>query len=111
MSRARTQYKLVGRYLNGNDTKYYGLVSEDDKQVKYTSEQMAFMVGRGQVVNVGAQVYQGKLLFRGQNCDIKNLPTIQLRKDKDTGKIVTTPVQKEPVAEPIRKPAPVVKPV
>lgn len=111
MSRARTQYKLVGRYLNGNDTKYYGLVSEDDKQVKYTSEQMAFIVGRGQVVNVGAQVYQGKLLFRGQNCDIKSLPTIQLRKDKDTGKIVTTPVVKKPVAEPIRKPAPVVKPV
>ena len=109
MSRARTQYKLVGRYLNGNDTKYYGLVSEDDKQVKYTSEQMAFMVGRGQVVNVGAQVYQGKLLFRGQNCDIKSLPTIQLRKDKNTGKIVTTPVAKKPVAEPIRKPAPVVK--
>lgn len=78
MSRARTQYKLVGRYLNGNDTKYYGLVSEDNKQVKYTSEQMAFIVGRGQVVNVGAQVYQGKLLFRGQNCDIKSLPTIQL---------------------------------
>lgn len=111
MTRARTQYKLVGRYLNGNDTKYYGLVSEDDKQVKYTSEQMAFMVGRGQVVNVGAQVYQGKLLFRGQNCDIKSLPTIQLRKDKDTGKIVTTTVAKKPVAEPIRKPAPVVKPV
>lgn len=44
MSRARTQYKLVGRYLNGNDTKYYGLVSEDNKQVKYTSEQMAFAV-------------------------------------------------------------------
>lgn len=103
MSRARTQYKLVGRYLNGNDTKYYGLVSEDDKQVKYTSEQMAFMVGRGQVVNVGAQIYQGKLLFRGQNCDIKSLTTIQLRKDKDTGKIVTTPV--------VKKPAPVVKPV
>ena len=109
MNRARTQYKLVGRYLNGNDTKYYGLVSEDNKQVKYTSEQMAFMVGRGQVVNVGAQIYQGKLLFRGQNCDIKSLPTIQLRKDKDTGKIITTPVQKKHVAEPIRKPAPVVK--
>lgn len=85
MTRARTQYKLVGRYLNGNDTKYYGLASEENKQVEYTSEQMAFMVGRGQVVNVGAQIYQGRLLFRGQNCDIKSLPTIQLRKDKDTG--------------------------
>ena len=83
MSRARTQYKLVGRYLNGNDTKYYGLLSEDNKQVKYTSEQMAFMVGRGQVVNVGAQVYQGKLLFRGQNCDIKSLPTILFQNEKN----------------------------
>lgn len=122
MTRARTQYKLVGRYLNGNDTKYYGLVSEENKQVKYTSEQMAFMVGRGQVVNVGAQIYQGRLLFRGQNCDIKSLPTIQLRKDKDTGKLIITPVKKKPGAEPIvkrpvtaekptekKKPAPVVK--
>lgn len=111
MARARTQYKLVGRYLNGNDTRYYGLVSEDNKQVKYTSEQMAFMVGRGQVINVGAQIYQGRLLFRGQNCDIKSLPTIQLRKDKDTGKLITTPVKKKPVTEPIKKPAPVKRPV
>lgn len=78
MSRQRTKYKLVGRYVRGNDTVYYGLISENGEEVKYTEEQMAFVVGRGQVINVTAQLYQSKVLFRGTDCDIKSLPTIQL---------------------------------
>lgn len=78
MSRQRTKYKLIGRYMRGNDTVYYGLISEDGKEVKYTEEQMAFIVGRGQVINITAQLYNGKILFRGTDCDIRNLPTIQL---------------------------------
>ena len=84
MSRRRTLYKLVGRYIRGNDTVYYGLISEDGKEVRYTEEQMAFAVGREQVVNVKAQLYKNKVLFRGTDCDIKNLPTIQLNNNATT---------------------------
>lgn len=78
MGRQRTLYKLVGRYVRGNDTVYYGLISEDGKEVRYTEEQMAFIVGREQVINVRAQLYKDKVLFRVTDCDIRNLPTIQL---------------------------------
>ncbi|MBO5389224.1 MAG: hypothetical protein J6A59_14055, partial [Lachnospiraceae bacterium] len=74
MARPRTLYKLVGRYMQGNDTVYYGLVSEDGKEVRATEEQMAFYVGREQVINVTAQLYKDKVLFRGVGCEIKELP-------------------------------------
>lgn len=82
MGRQRTKYKLVGRYVRGKDTVYYGLLSENGDEVRYTEEQMAFAVGRGQVINVKAQLYQNKVLFRGTDCDIRNLPTIQLNSVK-----------------------------
>lgn len=78
MGRQGTLYKLIGRYVRGNDTVYYGLISENGEEVKYTEEQMAFIVGRGRVINVTAQLYQNKVQFRGIDCNIKNLPTIQL---------------------------------
>lgn len=78
MGRQRTLYKLVGRYMRGKDTEYYGLISENNKEIKATEEQMAFYVGRDQVINVNAQLYKDKVLFRGINCDIRNLPVIQL---------------------------------
>lgn len=78
MARQRTQYKLVGRYLRGNDTVYYGLITPEGKEVRATEEVMAYYVGREQVINVRAQLYQNKVLFRGVDCDIRNLPTIQL---------------------------------
>lgn len=78
MARQRTQYKLVGRYMRGNDTVYYGVISENGEEKRYTEEQLAFMVGRGQIINITAQLYNDKVLFRGINCDIKNLPVIQL---------------------------------
>lgn len=91
MARQKIQYKLVGRYARGNDTVYYGLISENGKEVRYTEEQMAFAVGREQVINVKAQLYQDKVLFRGIDCDIKSLPTIQLGGETGGIKIPTQP--------------------
>lgn len=95
MGRQRTKYKLVGRYVRDNDTVYYGLISENGDEVKYTEEQMAFVVGRDQVINVTAQLYQSKVLFRGIDCDIRSLPTIQLKnsikpKENETRKEIRT---------------------
>ena len=63
MTRQRTLYKLVGRYAIGNDTVYYALISENGKEVRYTEEQMAFVVGREQVINVKGQLYKDKVHF------------------------------------------------
>lgn len=116
MARQRIKYKLIGRYVRGNDTVYYSLVSEAGKQAKCTEEQMAFLVGRGQVINVSAQLYRDKILFRGLGCDIKSLPTISLGSDNTTRpKPVVTPrpvVQPKPVvtSKPVMQPKPVVQP-
>lgn len=88
MARQRTQYKLIGRYMNGKDTIYYVLVSEDGKEMHYSEEQMAFLVGREQVVNVSAQLYKNKILFRGVGCNINELPIRQINEHvtKNTNK-------------------------
>ena len=64
MARQRTMHKLIGRYVRGNDTVYYGLISDSGKEVKYTEEQTAFIVGRDQVVNVKAQLYHDIVLYK-----------------------------------------------
>lgn len=93
MGRQRTRYKLVGRYMSGSDTAYYGLISEDGKQVKYTKEQMAFVVGRDQVINVKAQLYKDTVIFTGVGMDIRSLPTIKLGNQNITD---TTIPKKQP---------------
>ena len=93
MARQRTQYKLAGRYLRGNDTIYYGLITADGKEVRATEEVMAYYVGRDQVINVKAQLYKDKVLFRGIGCEIRDLPTIQL--DNSVKTKVDNNVQKE----------------
>lgn len=111
MARQKTMYKLVGRYVIGNDTIYYALISENGKEVRYTEEQMAFIVGREQVINVRAQLYQNKVLFRGVDCDIRNLPTISLGGEVKPKPIVQP--QPKPVVKPVQpkpQPKPVVQP-
>ena len=101
MARQRTQYKLAGRYLRGNDTVYYGLVTADGKEVRATEEVMAYYVGRDQVINVKAQLYKDKVLFRGVGCEIRDLPTIQLG---SAGSQPVKPVQPKPVQpKPVQK--------
>ena len=101
MARQRTQYRLAGRYLRGNDTVYYGLVTVDGKEVRATEEVMAYYVGRDQVINVKAQLYKDKVLFRGIGCEIRDLPTIQLGNGNTGG---PKPVQPKPVQpKPVNK--------
>lgn len=82
MGRQRTMYRLHNRYVNGNTTVYYGLVSEDGKQIRATEVQMAYYVGRDQVINVAGQVYEDKVLFRGVGCDIRALPVVKIDSPK-----------------------------
>lgn len=69
-----------------------GSVSEDGKQVKYTKDQMAFIVGRDQVINVKAQLYKDTVSFTGVGVDIRSLPTIKLGNQDTT----TTVPKKQP---------------
>lgn len=75
---ARIEYQIVGRYMDGKEVTGYHLQSmESGKAGRYTREQVAYLVGRGQVTNCSAQIYQDKLLLRGVGMSLDDLPVQQ----------------------------------
>lgn len=75
MGAKRVQYQIVGRYMSGKEVTAYHLQSIDTgKAGKYTREQVAFLVGRDQVTNCTGQLYQDKLILRGNGMSLDDLP-------------------------------------
>lgn len=74
----KVQYQIVGRYMDGKEVTGYHLQSiEAGKSGRYTKEQVAFLVGRGQVTNCQGQIYKDKLLLRGVGVQLDDLPVKQ----------------------------------
>lgn len=67
-------YQVVGRYMDGKQVTAYHLQSMDGKAGKYTKEQVAFLIGNGQITNCTAQIYKDKLLLRGKGISLDDLP-------------------------------------
>lgn len=78
MGAKRAEYQIVGRYMDGKEVTAYHLQSLDNgKAGRYTREQVAYLVGRGQVTNCEGQIYQDKLLLRGKGMSLEDLPVKQ----------------------------------
>lgn len=78
MGAKRVEYQIVGRYMDGKEVTAYHLQSIDTgKAGKYSREQVAYLVGRGQVTNCSGQIYQDRVLFRGVGCSLDDLPVQQ----------------------------------
>lgn len=78
MGSKRTQYQIVGRYMDGKEVTGYHLQSLDTgKSGKYNKEQVCFLVGRDQVTNCEGQIYQDKVLLRGKGISLDDLPVQQ----------------------------------
>lgn len=92
MGAQRVQYQIVGRYMDGKEVTAYHLQSLDTgKQGRYSREQVAFLVGRGQVTNCEGQIYKDKLLLRGVGVSLESLPVQQedgeLSRTSNVGKV------------------------
>ena len=75
MAAKRTEYQIVGRYMNGSEVTGYHLQSiEQGKSGRYTREQVVYLVGRGQVTNCTGQIYQDKVILRGNGMSLDDLP-------------------------------------
>ena len=75
---ARTNYQIVGRYMDGSEVTGYHLMDiSTGKNRRYSREQLAFLVGKGQVTNCSGQIYQDKLLLRGVGMSLDDLPVHQ----------------------------------
>ena len=79
MARQRILYNIVGRYMNPNDSRnvsgYHIQAVDGGKSGRMSFEQTCFLVGRGQIPNVTAQLYKDKILLRGVGIDLASLPS------------------------------------
>lgn len=86
MGAQRIQYSIVGRYINADDARdvvgYHMKSLDGSKQGRYSIEQVAFLVGRGQVINCSAQIYKDKMLFRGVGMPLDSLPSMRVKVNK-----------------------------
>ena len=80
---SRVQYQVVGRYMDGKRVTGYHLMStEKDKSGKYTKEQVAYLVGRGQITNCTGQMIKNKdgwsdfLLRATSGASLDSLPVV-----------------------------------
>lgn len=79
MGAKRKQYKITGRYLNKREVVGYHMEDLDtNKSGRFSRDQVAFLVGRGQVINCEAQIYKDKVLYRGIGCCLDDLPSKQI---------------------------------
>lgn len=72
----RNEYKMIGRYNNGNEITAYALMNKADGTTKkYSKEQVVYLAGRGQIADVDGQIYKDDVLLRGLNgFSINKLP-------------------------------------
>lgn len=92
MGAKRTEYQIVGRYMDGKEVTAYHLQSiETGKAGRYSREQVAYLVGRDQITNCVGQIYQDKLLLRGKGMSLDDLPVQQengaLKRTDNIGKV------------------------
>jgi hypothetical protein len=92
MGARRTEYQIVGRYMDGKEVTAYHLQSlENGKAGRYSREQVAYLVGRGQITNCTGQIFKDKLLLRGEGISLEDLPVQQengeLKKADSLGRI------------------------
>ena len=77
MGAQRILYQIVGRQMAGKEaTGYYIQSSEDGREKLLTREQIIYLVGRGQITNCTGQIYQDKVLLRGESISLESLPVI-----------------------------------
>ena len=74
--------------MDGTSVTGYQMQSiETGKSGKFTREQAAFLVGRGQVTNCDASIYQDKIIFKGIGVSLESLPIIRDGKVSNTDRI------------------------
>lgn len=75
--RARINYQIVGRQMNGKEvTGYYIESMENNKKAFMTKEQICYLIGRDQITNCTAQLVSDDILLRGKGISLHDLPVI-----------------------------------
>lgn len=75
---AMTQVLLAGVIVDGRSAVGYVIQNSGGGQTKVSREQLLSMARAGKVGNARVQMYQGKPILKGVNCDLKQLPKLSL---------------------------------
>lgn len=68
----KEMYKLVGKIEENDGIRY--ILDDGGHNVVFTKEQVAFLVGSGQVVNCTGYISGDKFILRGKGMSIEHLP-------------------------------------
>lgn len=102
MAAERTKYQIVGKYINQADAREtlgYHITSSDGKSRAVTTEQLAYLVGRGQISNCNAQIYKDKLIFKGVGISLDSLPKKAIAGRTKSGRVQQS--EPAPTATPV----------
>lgn len=79
MGALRKQYRITKRYVCGPEVVGYHM-EDIDSHIgrRYNRDEVAYLVGRGQVINCEGQIYKDKVLFRGVGCKLDELESISV---------------------------------
>lgn len=81
----KNEYQITGRYTKGKELVGFHLQSiESGKSGKFPKEFVAYLIGKEVVTNCTAQIYKGRLLFRGKGISLDDLPTASFDEDLST---------------------------
>lgn len=98
MGAQRIKYKAVERVKCGKEIVQYTIENANGRRT-VSLEQIAYLIGREQIENMTAQIYNGKLLFRGVGIKLDDLKTVEIKKDKVEVKEATPVVRATPVVQ------------
>lgn len=79
-----TEYQITGRYTKGKEVVGFHLQSiTTGKSGKFPKEFVAYLIGKEQVTNCTAQIYKGRVLFRGKGISLDDLPSSPIDGEMD----------------------------
>lgn len=72
--KAITQCNLVGSIINGRNVVGYVLQNSGGGQKPFKREEVLAMAKAGHIGNARVQQYQGNMILKGVNCELRSLP-------------------------------------
>lgn len=71
-------FRVVGRYMAGNELLAYQLVGSSGSNIKVNKEKAILMISRGLIENMRVQYSGDQVLIRGKGVNINNLPVYNM---------------------------------
>lgn len=80
-------FQIIGRYMDGTSVTGYSIMAKNTGESRVVSrDTVAFLCGRGQILNATGRVYNGKFQLVGKDCNIESLPIVNAKAFSSNGR-------------------------